>query len=192
MRYEYDDGSLPFSIFSRPPLTLEAKSKYKARDQTMAASMDSKLPVIQTKGLPAGSPSFETIRKQLVDELADSIPPAYHLPKDIVDKFREKDRPTNVTNICTTCGILTPSEIVITEDYDAVGLAEAIAKKQFTAEAVAIAFCKRAAIAHQLTCCLTEYFEHEAIERARWLDEYLAKNGKTVGPLHGVPVSVKE
>lgn len=34
-------------------------------------------------------------------------------------------------------------------------------------------------------------FFDEAIERGRWLDEYLAKEGKVVGPLHGVPVSVK-
>jgi amidase len=32
----------------------------------------------------------------------------------------------------------------------------------------------------------------EAIEQAKKLDEYLEKNGKTIGPLHGVPVSIKE
>ncbi len=33
----------------------------------------------------------------------------------------------------------------------------------------------------------------DAMERARWLDEqYAAKGGKTVGPLHGVPISVKD
>ena len=31
-----------------------------------------------------------------------------------------------------------------------------------------------------------------AIARARELDEILARTGKTVGPLHGVPISVKE
>jgi amidase len=31
-----------------------------------------------------------------------------------------------------------------------------------------------------------------AITRAKELDEILAKTGKTVGPLHGVPISVKE
>jgi amidase len=31
-----------------------------------------------------------------------------------------------------------------------------------------------------------------AIARAKELDEILAKTGKTVGPLHGVPISVKE
>ena len=32
----------------------------------------------------------------------------------------------------------------------------------------------------------------EAIERAKSLDEYLEKNGKPFGPLHGVPVSIKD
>jgi len=29
------------------------------------------------------------------------------------------------------------------------------------------------------------------LERAKELDEYFAKEGKVVGPLHGLPVSIK-
>ncbi|EFQ28957.1 amidase [Colletotrichum graminicola] len=90
------------------------------------------------------------------------------------------------------CGILSNEEIYITENFNAVGLAAAIAQKKFTAVAVATAFAKRAIIAHQLTCCLTEWFMDEAIDQAKALDEHLAKTGKTVGLLHGVPISVKE
>jgi len=32
----------------------------------------------------------------------------------------------------------------------------------------------------------------EAFEQARALDEHLRRTGKVVGPLHGVPVSIKE
>lgn len=31
-----------------------------------------------------------------------------------------------------------------------------------------------------------------ALMRAKELDEYYAKNGKTVGPLHGLPISLKD
>ena len=57
---------------------------------------------------------------------------------------------------------------------------------------VATAFCKRAAIAQQLTNCLTEIFFDRALASARRLDDYLEKHGKTIGPLHGLPISLKD
>ena len=32
----------------------------------------------------------------------------------------------------------------------------------------------------------------QALERAQWLDDYREREGKLLGPLHGVPISVKE
>lgn len=40
--------------------------------------------------------------------------------------------------------------------------------------------------------CLTEIFVERALARAKELDEYLFKNGKVMGPLHGLPVSCKD
>lgn len=54
------------------------------------------------------------------------------------------------------------------------------------------AFLRRAAIAQKLVNCITELLPEHAQERAIYLDQYLASNGKTVGPLHGLPISVKE
>lgn len=51
---------------------------------------------------------------------------------------------------------------------------------------------QRAAIAHQLTRCLTEPLFYRALQRARDLDNHLQRTGKPVGPLHGLPVSVKD
>lgn len=52
--------------------------------------------------------------------------------------------------------------------------------------------CQRAAIAQQLTNCLTEIFFDDALKRAEELDAHLASNKSPLGPLHGVPVSLKD
>lgn len=42
------------------------------------------------------------------------------------------------------------------------------------------------------TSCLTETFFDQALERARYLDARLAREKAPVGPLHGLPVSLKD
>lgn len=42
------------------------------------------------------------------------------------------------------------------------------------------------------TNCITELLPTKALERAAALDAYLAEHKKPIGPLHGIPVSVKE
>lgn len=42
------------------------------------------------------------------------------------------------------------------------------------------------------TNCLTEILFKEALARAQFLDEHLAKTGKVIGPLHGLPISLKD
>ncbi len=57
---------------------------------------------------------------------------------------------SNVIGIPVNCGILTPEEIRITSDYDAVDIVRLIKNNTYSAEAVTTAFCKRAAISQQL------------------------------------------
>lgn len=90
------------------------------------------------------------------------------------------------------CGLLSPNELSITQDYEAPALVQALAARALTAVDVVTAFAKRAAIAHQLTGCLCDFFLDEAIERAQALDMHLATTGQVVGPLHGLPVSIKD
>lgn len=52
-----------------------------------------------------------------------------------------------------------------------------IAAKSLTSYETTVAFCKRAAIAHQLVHCLTDLFVQDALKRAQELDEYLQTNG---------------
>ncbi|TVY85059.1 putative amidase [Lachnellula suecica] len=98
----------------------------------------------------------------------------------------------DVRSIPRTSGILSSKELEITGNYDATSLAQAIGSGSLTAEQVTIAFCKRAAIAQQVCNCLTEIFFGDAIARAKYLDREYKKTGRVVGPLHGVPISLKD
>lgn len=40
--------------------------------------------------------------------------------------------------------------------------------------------------------CLHEIFFDQALERAKYLDDYFAKHNKPLGPLHGLPISLKD
>jgi len=86
---------------------------------------------------------------------------------------------------------LTARELEITCVQDAVALLEKIHSKEWSAFEVTVAFCKRASIAQQLVNCLMDIDFEGGIRRAKELDEYLASTGKVVGPLHGLPVSIK-
>lgn len=97
----------------------------------------------------------------------------------------------DVTHIPASCGILDELELTIT-DSPADTILKQVASGVWSAESVATAFCKRAAIAQQLVNCLTEVCFDEAIARGKELDSILKATGKTVGPLHGLPVSIKD
>lgn len=88
--------------------------------------------------------------------------------------------------------LLTPSELALTEETDITVLLRQLAAGHISSLALTRAFAKRAALAHQLTTCCTEIFFEEAFETAKAMDEYLAQTGKTIGPLHGLPVSIKD
>ena len=89
------------------------------------------------------------------------------------------------------CKFLSTEEIEITET-DAVDIVEKTSQGIWTAEEVTKSFCHRASLAHQLTNCLHETFFEAAIEDAKRLDEYYAQHKAPIGPLHGLPVSLKD
>lgn len=116
---------------------------------------------------------------------AESIRPAWRLQSTTSD-FKSS------IPIIESCGILTSLELEITNSVDASVLSLKVQSQIWTSEQVITAFCKRAAIAQQLTGCCTEMMFESAIVQARSQDEHLRKNGKLVGPLHGIPLSLKD
>jgi amidase len=108
----------------------------------------------------------------------DKIPKKWLLPESKVPSESQR----NVLSIPQESEILTEREIMITETSMADTLGHLRCGK-WTAKEVVEGICKRAAIAHQLTNCLTEVFFDEALARANELDEYLREHGKPIGPV---------
>lgn len=128
---------------------------------------------------------YEERRDAIRAAVLEKIPAELRLKKDYSGD-------ATVMHVPAECGLLTDKELAITEVVDATALRDQLAAGEVSACDAVTAFAKRAAIAHQLTCCLTDWFLPEAYERAKWLDSELARTGKPVGPLHGVPISVKD
>lgn len=87
---------------------------------------------------------------------------------------------------------LTPAELALTEETDITILLRKLSSGGLSSLELTRAFAKRAALAHQLTTCCTEILFEDAFATAAKLDEYLDKTGRTIGPLHGLPVSIKD
>ncbi|CAN8096339.1 unnamed protein product [Discula destructiva] len=99
----------------------------------------------------------------------------------------------DLRHLASLSGLLSARELGITgAQYDATALLAEIASGALTATEVVTAFCKRAAVAQQVCNCLTEIMFTDAIAAAERLDEAYSRTGKTIGPLHGLPMSFKE
>ncbi|KAH6711545.1 general amidase GmdB [Leptodontidium sp. MPI-SDFR-AT-0119] len=144
---------------------------------------------------PKTSKAWENVAAKKQAECLAAIPSAWIIPPAVLKDIPLG--PTSDTNVVTLdiprkSGILSDSELAITEKYNATELAAKLVAGEFSSEEVTVAFSKRAAIAQQLVNCLTETFFDRAVERAKFLDAYLKKHGKPMGPLHGLPISLKE
>jgi amidase len=124
------------------------------------------------------------------ESLASKIPSEWRLPSSQTSKFTETST-LNVLNVPRESGLLTEKELELTENYDATALIVLMSTGKVKSVDVVTAFCKRAAIAQQVVNCLTEIMFEEAIARAKQCDEYLEREGKPIGPFHGLPISLK-
>ena len=116
----------------------------------------------------------------------------------------------DVSQFPLECGLLSEFELEITEEDDVDALLAKLASGEWSCVNVTTAYYKRAVIAHQVVSsfttyyaarfdvdiiqvnCLTEIFVDRALERARELDKHLKATGKPIGPLHGLPISLKD
>ncbi|KAF5667300.1 general amidase [Fusarium heterosporum] len=129
--------------------------------------------------------SWEEIAKASQAKVLQSIPDRFRL--NVHDYKLVKD----VTGVPYTCGLLTEAQLKIT-DFTATEIVKKLRSRQLKAVQVLEAFAGRAAIAHQLTNCLTEWFYEEGLEQAKKLDEDLDRENQVKGVLHGVPMGLKD
>ncbi|GAB7349320.1 hypothetical protein MBLNU459_g8457t1 [Dothideomycetes sp. NU459] len=119
----------------------------------------------------------DSVLALIPEEWRIQAPPSAQEQRDVTGKFIQQ--------------FLNPEEIEITET-EAATIVKNTTSGTWSAYDVAKAFCHRAAVAHQLVNCLHEIFFNSALESAKELDEYYAKHKKPIGPLHGLPVSLKD
>ncbi|KAI9650619.1 hypothetical protein NHQ30_000637 [Ciborinia camelliae] len=120
-------------------------------------------------------PDWQTIAKNKRDSVNRLIPEKWRL--DTIPSVNEQK---DVTGDYIQ-QFLSTREIEITET-DAVGIVEKTTSGEWKAREVCEAFCHRASLAHQL----------DAILEAQKLDDYFVEHKKPTGPLHGLPVSLKD
>ncbi|OMP85361.1 putative amidase [Diplodia seriata] len=128
---------------------------------------------------------WRAIAKERRAAQAAQIPPELRL-KSIPDGL------VNAVEYVESCGLLSAEELQLTAITDARVLVEKLASGAISSVRLTSAFIKRTAILQQLVGCCTEIFFDEALKWAEALDKHLAETGKLIGPLHGVPVSVKD
>ncbi|KAI0641096.1 general amidase [Trametes meyenii] len=113
------------------------------------------------------------------------------LPKEWAITLPPADQ-RNVLEIPRSCGLLTARELEITDTVNVDVLLDKLRTGQWSSVEVTTAFYKRAIVAQQLTNCLTEIFIERALARAKEVDDYLKTFGQPIGPLHGLPISLKD
>jgi hypothetical protein len=149
-------------------------------------------PTFSKAGSPLGDStgdknSWETTAFLHRERTLSKIPHSWRLDEKVLQKARSA---TDITGDILD-DLLDANERIITHS-DVETLLDKMSAGEWTAESVVTAFCKRAAFAHQLNKNLLELNFEQAIDTARKLDAEFAKTGRLVGPLHGIPITMKD
>lgn len=128
--------------------------------------------------------SWQDIAKAAQTHRAETIA---HVKPSVPDLPNEL--PLNVTSIPSR--LLSPNVVRITE-LPTEELLDRMRTGELSSTKVTRSFLQRAGLASKLVNCTTELLPKRALKRAAELDEFHAKHGRPSGPLHGLPISVKE
>ncbi|KAK8158042.1 amidase [Phyllosticta citrichinensis] len=131
-------------------------------------------------------PSWEEAARVKREAIFASLPREYLIPEPLPSPEEQRD----VTGAYAH-QFLTQREIEITET-DAAGIVAKTTTGEWSAVDVTKAFIHRACMAHQLLNCLHETDFPSALATAASLDAHFAEHKKPIGPLHGLPVSLKD
>ncbi|KAK3675405.1 hypothetical protein LTR78_004915 [Recurvomyces mirabilis] len=128
--------------------------------------------------------SWQEISASMVEHLNSTIdkiqPPVPACPQTL---------PNNVIGLA---GALLAEKVVTITEMPVEVLLPKLASSDLTSTEVTTAFLQRAGLASRMINCATEMLPDRALVRAKYLDDYLAEHKKPIGPMHGLPISVKE
>ncbi|KAM0341695.1 hypothetical protein ACHAPU_009943 [Fusarium lateritium] len=136
--------------------------------------------------------NWKTIAALHREKQIEAVPSEWLVPEKQLQALKSTGDKLIEAKVVQRSGLLTEKELDITERYTALELLDRLHRQHFTSEEVVVAFSKRASLAQQLTSCLTEILFEEGIARAKELDKQLQTTGKLAGPLHGLPISLKD
>jgi amidase len=103
------------------------------------------------------------------------------------------DLPTGLPlNLTSLPANLLPKNVIEITESPAEKLLHQMATGKLTSTEVTRSFLQRAGLASKLVNCITELLPERSLQRAADLDKYYAQHGTPIGPLHGLPISVKE
>ncbi|CAD6896555.1 unnamed protein product [Tilletia controversa] len=122
------------------------------------------------------------------------------LPTEPIPRPTKQDDPTmeEPTNVYPSDNVMglprqaMPQDDLIITELSTTELLDQLATGKLSAVRCLQAFVRRAVLAQQVVNCLTDIFYKFALQTAQECDEFLAREKRVKGPLHGLPISLKD
>ncbi|KAM3428137.1 hypothetical protein MY4824_009011 [Beauveria thailandica] len=132
-------------------------------------------------------PHWKTVVAAKKAELAAKIPEEWLLSQGVIDHARSR---RSIAGDFVDSLLDSHTRDITTREPTET--ARQIASGNLSSVDVVTAFCKRASYIHQISPAFLEIGFDLALSRAKELDEYFITHGQTVGPLHGLPITLKD